>query len=91
MTHLARETAAVIVGLHRAGTPEPAFSLGLRGHSRPCATRDLPILAISRHPPSGLVPTGALATHRASLAESPSRFPEWIKPETGAIKVLIEI
>jgi len=39
----------------------------------------------------GLVPTGALATHRASLAEAPSRFPEWIKPETGAIKVLIEI
>jgi threonine dehydrogenase-like Zn-dependent dehydrogenase len=39
----------------------------------------------------GLVPTGALATHRASLAEAPSRFPEWIKPETGAIKALIEI
>jgi 2-desacetyl-2-hydroxyethyl bacteriochlorophyllide A dehydrogenase len=39
----------------------------------------------------GLVPTGALATHRASLEESPARFPEWIKPETGAIKALIEI
>jgi threonine dehydrogenase-like Zn-dependent dehydrogenase len=39
----------------------------------------------------GLVPTGALATHRASLEESPARFPKWIKPETGAIKALIEI
>jgi len=39
----------------------------------------------------GLVPTGALATHRASLEQAPSRFPEWIRPETGAIKALIEI
>ena len=39
----------------------------------------------------GLVPTGALATHRASLEELPARFPEWIKPETGVIKALIEI
>jgi 2-desacetyl-2-hydroxyethyl bacteriochlorophyllide A dehydrogenase len=39
----------------------------------------------------GLVPTDALATHRASLEQSPARFPEWIKPETGVIKALIEI
>src|SRR5271167_2989056 len=39
----------------------------------------------------GLVPTEALATHRASLEDSPARFPEWIKPETGVIKALIEI
>ncbi len=39
----------------------------------------------------GLVPTGALATHRASLDESPALFSEWIKPETGVIKALIEI
>jgi 2-desacetyl-2-hydroxyethyl bacteriochlorophyllide A dehydrogenase len=39
----------------------------------------------------GLVPTGALATHRASLEESPALFPVWIKPETGVIKALIEI
>ncbi len=39
----------------------------------------------------GLVPTDALATHRASLEESPARFPEWIRPETGVIKALIEI
>jgi 2-desacetyl-2-hydroxyethyl bacteriochlorophyllide A dehydrogenase len=40
---------------------------------------------------AGLVPTDALATHRASLEESPGLFPEWIKPETGVIKALIEI
>ena len=39
----------------------------------------------------GLVPTEALATHRASLEDSPARFPEWIRPETGVIKALIEI
>ena len=39
----------------------------------------------------GLVPTDALATHRASLEQSPARFPEWIRPETGVIKALIEI
>ncbi len=39
----------------------------------------------------GLVPTEALATHRASLDKSPALFSEWIKPETGVIKALIEI
>jgi len=39
----------------------------------------------------GHVPTPALATHRASLEESPSRFVEWLKPETGVIKAIIEI
>ncbi len=39
----------------------------------------------------GLVPTDALATHRASLEEFPARFPDWIRPETGVIKALIEI
>ncbi len=40
---------------------------------------------------AGLIPTQALATHRAPLDESPERFPEWIRPESGAIKALIEI
>ncbi|HZZ25607.1 MAG TPA: zinc-binding alcohol dehydrogenase family protein [Roseiarcus sp.] len=40
---------------------------------------------------NGLVPTEALATHRALLEDSPARFPEWIRPETGVIKALIEI
>jgi 2-desacetyl-2-hydroxyethyl bacteriochlorophyllide A dehydrogenase len=40
---------------------------------------------------TGGVPTDALATHRAPLEAAPDRFPEWIKPETGVIKALIEI
>ena len=40
---------------------------------------------------AGYVPTQQLATHRAQLDESPRRFAEWIRPESGAIKALIEI
>ena len=40
---------------------------------------------------AGLIPTDRLATHRAPLDESPQRFAEWIRPESGAIKALIEI
>jgi len=40
---------------------------------------------------AGLIPTGALNTHRATLSEAPERFPEWIRPETGVIKAIIEI
>jgi threonine dehydrogenase-like Zn-dependent dehydrogenase len=40
---------------------------------------------------SGGIPTDKLATHRASLEAAPQGFPEWIKPETGVIKALIEI
>ena len=54
------------------------------------ATRE-DFLEVFRAMRDGLVPTDALATHRASLEESPARFPEWIKPETGVIKALIEI
>ncbi len=39
----------------------------------------------------GHVPTDALATHRAPLEQSPERFAEWIRPETGVIKALIEV
>jgi 2-desacetyl-2-hydroxyethyl bacteriochlorophyllide A dehydrogenase len=39
----------------------------------------------------GRIPTDRLATHRAPLDESPERFKEWIRPESGAIKALIEI
>jgi 2-desacetyl-2-hydroxyethyl bacteriochlorophyllide A dehydrogenase len=48
-------------------------------------------LEVFRAMREGLVPTAALATHRASLEEAPARFPEWIKPETGVIKALIEV
>ena len=40
---------------------------------------------------AGHVPTDALATHRAPLEEAPARFPQWIRPETGVIKAIIEI
>ena len=40
---------------------------------------------------AGAIPTTRLATHRAPLEESPQRFPEWIRPESGVIKALIEI
>ena len=40
---------------------------------------------------AGHIPTHRLATHRAPLGESPQRFSEWIRPESGAIKALIEI
>ncbi len=39
----------------------------------------------------GLVPTDALLTHRASLEDSPERFPVWIAPKSGVIKAMIEI
>jgi 2-desacetyl-2-hydroxyethyl bacteriochlorophyllide A dehydrogenase len=39
----------------------------------------------------GRVPTDALITHRAPLEQSPERFAEWIRPETGVIKALIEV
>ena len=40
---------------------------------------------------AGRVPTKALATHRAPLAEAPGKFDAWLKPEAGVIKALIEI
>jgi 2-desacetyl-2-hydroxyethyl bacteriochlorophyllide A dehydrogenase len=40
---------------------------------------------------AGLVPTGALNTHRASLSEAPALFPVWLRPESGVVKAIIEI
>ena len=70
---------------------DPAFharEMSLLGSRN--ATRD-DFLEVLRAIREGLVPTGALATHRASLERSPERFAEWIKPETGVIKALIEV
>jgi 2-desacetyl-2-hydroxyethyl bacteriochlorophyllide A dehydrogenase len=39
----------------------------------------------------GRVPTTALNTHRASLEELPDLFPEWMAPEAGVVKALVEI
>jgi 2-desacetyl-2-hydroxyethyl bacteriochlorophyllide A dehydrogenase len=40
---------------------------------------------------AGHIPTGALVTHRARLDEAPTQFAEWIRPEAGVIKALLEI
>jgi hypothetical protein len=37
------------------------------------------------------VPTAALNTHRAALAEVPDLFPQWMSPEAGVVKALVEI
>jgi 2-desacetyl-2-hydroxyethyl bacteriochlorophyllide A dehydrogenase len=40
---------------------------------------------------AGRVPTAALNTHRAPLAEVPELFPRWMNPEAGVVKALVEI
>ncbi|WP_207460030.1 zinc-binding alcohol dehydrogenase family protein [Azospirillum sp. SYSU D00513] len=39
----------------------------------------------------GRVPADLLITHRSPLAEVPGRFADWIKPESGVIKAMIEV
>jgi threonine dehydrogenase-like Zn-dependent dehydrogenase len=46
---------------------------------------------VSQAMSGGLVPTARLATHRAPLEAAPELFPQWIRPETGVLKALIEI
>jgi 2-desacetyl-2-hydroxyethyl bacteriochlorophyllide A dehydrogenase len=40
---------------------------------------------------AGRIPTDALNTHSATLAEVPSILPVWMKPESGVIKALVEV
>lgn len=40
---------------------------------------------------SGQVPVAALATHRAPLDAVPERFAEWVRPEAGVIKALVDL
>lgn len=40
---------------------------------------------------AGKVPTERIKTHAASLRDAPARLVEWIKPEAGVIKAMIEI
>jgi 2-desacetyl-2-hydroxyethyl bacteriochlorophyllide A dehydrogenase len=46
------------------------------------------VLAMIR---AGRVPTTALNTHRAALAEVPDLFPQWMSPEAEVVKALVEI
>jgi 2-desacetyl-2-hydroxyethyl bacteriochlorophyllide A dehydrogenase len=39
---------------------------------------------------AGTVPTAALNTHRAKLADLPAALPQWMEPEAGVIKALVE-
>jgi 2-desacetyl-2-hydroxyethyl bacteriochlorophyllide A dehydrogenase len=40
---------------------------------------------------AGTIPTKALNTHRATLADAPQAFPQWLLPSNGVVKALIEI
>ena len=40
---------------------------------------------------NGRVPTKALNTHRGSLDDAPTLFNEWLRPEMGVIKAIIEV
>ena len=40
---------------------------------------------------SGSIQVERLITHRGGLEEAPARFPEWIRPETGVVKAMIEL
>ena len=40
---------------------------------------------------AGTAPADRLITHRGTLEEAPARFPEWIRPQTGVVKAMIEL
>ncbi|NEI68735.1 alcohol dehydrogenase catalytic domain-containing protein [Rhizobium lusitanum] len=46
---------------------------------------------VVRQMENGRVPTAALNTHRGPLQEGPALFKEWLKPEAGVIKAILEI
>jgi 2-desacetyl-2-hydroxyethyl bacteriochlorophyllide A dehydrogenase len=46
---------------------------------------------VVRQMQAGNVPTDALRTHRASLDDVPALFGEWLRPDAGVIKAIIEI
>ena len=46
---------------------------------------------VVRQMAAGKVPTGALNTHRGALADAPDLFREWLRPEAGVIKAILEV
>jgi 2-desacetyl-2-hydroxyethyl bacteriochlorophyllide A dehydrogenase len=46
---------------------------------------------VVRQMQAGKVPTRALNTHRAPLADAPSLFRDWLRPEAGVIKAILEV
>jgi threonine dehydrogenase-like Zn-dependent dehydrogenase len=39
----------------------------------------------------GLIPTGALITHRCAFADVAEQFPGWLSPQAGVIKAMIQL
>jgi 2-desacetyl-2-hydroxyethyl bacteriochlorophyllide A dehydrogenase len=54
------------------------------------ATRD-DFTTVMQAMAQGLVPSAALASHRAPFVEGAEAIPVWAKPETGVIKALLEV
>lgn len=46
---------------------------------------------VVRQMEAGKVPTRALNTHRGALAEGPALFKDWLRPEAGVIKAILEV
>ena len=40
---------------------------------------------------TGRIDTRPWITHRARLEDLPARIPEWLKPETGVVKAVVEV
>jgi threonine dehydrogenase-like Zn-dependent dehydrogenase len=40
---------------------------------------------------AGRIPSGALRTHRAPLGGLPAHMPEWLRPEAGVVKAILEV
>ncbi|MFG1243681.1 zinc-binding alcohol dehydrogenase family protein [Xanthobacter versatilis] len=46
---------------------------------------------VVRQMEAGRVPTRALNTHRGALGDAPGLFQDWLKPEAGVIKAILEV
>ena len=46
---------------------------------------------VVRQMEAGRVPTAALNTHRGTLSDAPRLFTEWLRPEAGVIKAILEV
>jgi threonine dehydrogenase-like Zn-dependent dehydrogenase len=46
---------------------------------------------VVRQMKAGKVPTQALNTHRGRLDDAPALFREWLRPEAGVIKAILEV
>jgi 2-desacetyl-2-hydroxyethyl bacteriochlorophyllide A dehydrogenase len=46
---------------------------------------------VVRQMQAGRVPTAALNTHRAPLTDAPGLFRDWVRPDAGVIKAILEV